>query len=1296
VADFAGLDDIPKVDGPFINYVYIPPDTDGAVGLTRIMVGLNNNYRIQDKTTGATISTVSTDTFWSASGGSNFFDPRMLYDPINDRWIVCMLSDAGDSDSSIGIGVSQTSDPAGSYYIFRVDVDATNANWADFPCIGFNKNWVAVNVNMFSISGSSYVNSKVLIVDYTQLRGGAFSGGFATGTGFCSAPAATYTSTENTLYVPTHLSSSGGTYRVDTITGTAGSPVYTVGSTKSRGLTWSVPSGNILPQAAPLSGSSTCGSTPCPVEAQDAYTRSTPVVRDGYLFYAQTVGLPAGGLTHTAVQWTKLDASGGASTGDVLDGGRVEDPTATATNGGKWYSWPHIAANKFGDIVLGFSQFASDQFVSAGYTFHDRNDAAGVMRDPVIYKAGEDYYHKDFGTGRNRWGDYSKAQVDPSNDTDLWVLNEYAKARVGTDDGAGANSSRWGTWWAKLSPSPTEVTMSDMSAERYDDGILLRWQTGMEVRNLGFNVYREDGLGPVRLNPSLLAGSAFTAGTATTLLAGRSYSWWDPQGSTNSHYSVEAIDVSGGSTWHGPVAARRIPGIWGPQDRVVPLNDPGNLQLHRAATRPVQRLASPLVLPTTIASAPGNASSPWPRALAQKTKAVKFSVAQEGWYTITADQLSAAGMGRNINPDHLQLMVDGEEIPVQIQTPVQSKGGAAREYSVQFYAIGIDSPVTDKHTYFLMEGPKPGMRIELSKTKGVETKAESFPCSVERRDRTVYFKPLLNGERENFFGAMVAGPVEQEVTLRYLSRADNRPAAVEIALQGITDGVHRVAVQVNNEYAGTVEFAGMTPGLLSAPLSAGTLREETNLVRLTPIWGSRDVTLVDHIRITYPHLFVAEENVLRFLAKGGERVSIGGFTTPQARVMDVTNPAAPFELEATVSQRPDGGFDISTASSGSGERVLFAFAESAVKSVSELEAWQPSSWGVSSHKADLIILTRRGFFSSLEPLKRLRENQGYAVEMVDVEDLYEEFNYGQKSPQAVKDFLAFAHAHWIRPPHFVLIAGEASYDPKNYLGFGDLDQVPTKLIDTSYMETASDDWLADFNDDGVPEMAVGRLPFRTLEQAAALTAKVITYETSEPAGKALLVSDINDTFDFESESNRLRSLIPAALTIQTLERAHLDPATAKSQLLAAINEGPAVVHYLGHGSEDLWRGNLLGTSDIASLNNGSHLPLFVMMTCLNGYFSDPERDSLAESLLKSNQGGAVAAWASSAVTQPEAQMSLSREFFRLLFGASGEPMTIGDAAAKAKAAVKDADVRRTWILLGDPMIKLRLPWQLRQ
>ena len=92
------------------------------------------------------------------------------------------------------------------------------------------------------------------------------------------------------------------------------------------------------------------------------------------------------------------------------------------------------------------------------------------------------------------------------------------------------------------------------------------------------------------------------------------------------------------------------------------------------------------------------------------------------------------------------------------------------------------------------------------------------------------------------------------------------------------------------------------------------------------------------------------------------------------------------------------------------------------------------------------------------------------------------------------------------------------------------------------------------------------------------------------------------------------------------------------------------------------------------------------MTCFNGFFQDAQNDSLSEALLKS-QGGAVAVWASTTMTDPAGQNVIDQEFYRQLFGA--QPATLGDAARAAKVTTTDADVRRTWTLFGDPAMRLR-------
>jgi hypothetical protein len=74
-------------------------------------------------------------------------------------------------------------------------------------------------------------------------------------------------------------------------------------------------------------------------------------------------------------------------------------------------------------------------------------------------------------------------------------------------------------------------------------------------------------------------------------------------------------------------------------------------------------------------------------------------------------------------------------------------------------------------------------------------------------------------------------------------------------------------------------------------------------------------------------------------------------------------------------------------------------------------------------------------------------------------------------------------------------------------------------------------------------------------------------------------------------------------------------------------------------------------------------------------------------LLKTTRGGAVAVWASSAMTFPDQQARLNSELYRQMF--AGGAMPLGDLARRAKAAASDPDVRRTWVLLGDPTMRIK-------
>ena len=90
-----------------------------------------------------------------------------------------------------------------------------------------------------------------------------------------------------------------------------------------------------------------------------------------------------------------------------------------------------------------------------------------------------------------------------------------------------------------------------------------------------------------------------------------------------------------------------------------------------------------------------------------------------------------------------------------------------------------------------------------------------------------------------------------------------------------------------------------------------------------------------------------------------------------------------------------------------------------------------------------------------------------------------------------------------------------------------------------------------------------------------------------------------------------------------------------------------------------------------------------------GQIGTQGRPTISKALMKAEQGGAVAVWSSSGMTDPDDQVSMNRELYRLLFGRIAQAMTIGEVTARAKASIANEDIRRTWILLGDPTSRLR-------
>src|SRR5204862_3005832 len=132
-----------------------------------------------------------------------------------------------------------------------------------------------------------------------------------------------------------------------------------------------------------------------------------------------------------------------------------------------------------------------------------------------------------------------------------------------------------------------------------------------------------------------------------------------------------------------------------------------------------------------------------------------------------------------------------------------------------------------------------------------------------------------------------------------------------------------------------------------------------------------------------------------------------------------------------------------------------------IATVAAIKANHPSHWHSAQAGAQIAMVSHEEFATSLLPLIRAHQAQGTSSTVALIGDLYDEFNFGERSPYAVRSFLQYAKQNWKTAPKYLLLHGRASVDPRNFLGFGHLDFVPTKIVPTSSLMTASDDWFSD-------------------------------------------------------------------------------------------------------------------------------------------------------------------------------------------------------------------------------------------
>jgi hypothetical protein len=347
---------------------------------------------------------------------------------------------------------------------------------------------------------------------------------------------------------------------------------------------------------------------------------------------------------------------------------------------------------------------------------------------------------------------------------------------------------------------------------------------------------------------------------------------------------------------------------------------------------------------------------------------------------------------------------------------------------------------------------------------------------------------------------------------------------------------------------------------------------------------------------------------------------------------------------------------------------------------------------------DYLVIGPTDLLEPIEPLLEHRESLGLKVMAIPIDEIYDHFGFGLPDPESIRSFLRYAHLNWNTGPKFVVLIGDSTYDPRGYLSGKEENWVPTFMVNTSYGgETASDILLSYVDEDIYPDFAVGRVPAREPNQVQIFVEKLIAYENqSEDQAwqhRVLAVADSQDPiFQAGAESFLGRFSNEYVTNLMSMTEKSNNPV---DQVKSGIEDGNLIVTYFGHGSIDTWgKDQLFTVEEAALLQNEDRLPLVMTMTCLNGLFTHPEVESLAETLLWNSHGGAVAVLAPTSLTLTTDQTLLSRAFIDAM--SENSEFSIGEILLSAQQTIPDenqgaVEVMQTFLLFGDPAMRLAYP-----
>lgn len=334
--------------------------------------------------------------------------------------------------------------------------------------------------------------------------------------------------------------------------------------------------------------------------------------------------------------------------------------------------------------------------------------------------------------------------------------------------------------------------------------------------------------------------------------------------------------------------------------------------------------------------------------------------------------------------------------------------------------------------------------------------------------------------------------------------------------------------------------------------------------------------------------------------------------------------------------------------------------------------------------ADVVVVCHDDFLPALKEWWQWREGEGRRLALVRA------WNSTEDIRRAIREVARQGSLRW------VVLVGDA---PPVTTVNSDAPK-PRHLIPTHYQQAqriadfgpdatiASDNWYADTDDDGVPDVAVGRMSVESSEELRTLSAKIRAYEASAPGswqrrihltagagGFGAVADSIIEWCTKKLLTERIPPHYTTTFTYASWQSPYCpDPRRFSSVTLDRLNEGCWFWVYMGHGHPMglRWleapgrRYRTLDVSDLSQLSARQCWPVALLLACYTGAF-DATEPCLAEGLARA-PGGPVASVAATRTTMPYGMAMLGSAMMYECF--SKQRPTLGELLLNAKRSIQ--------------------------